>query len=301
MPYDAVPHSLAVIDIGSNSVRMVIYDTSHTPPQKFFNEKVICPLGRDLGVTGCLNSDAVEAAYKALQAYKLLSEVYDVSAMEVVGTAALRDAKDGADFIRRIQKEIGLHIRIISGDEEASYAARGVLMFDPMADGVVADFGGGSLELARIYDDHIHDTISLPVGAYRVMAMGEAARHNLSDFLLPLTARFGNLKSLYAIGGSWRVLALAYMKSIGQRQELQSYTIPTPVMLDFSTHIMTLDTQAIIHNYKMEGHQAKLANVAAFTLQAVLQDIKPQNFVVSTAGVRDGVAHEFLLSQRKNL
>lgn len=299
MPYQSAHRSLGVIDIGSNSVRMVVYDTAHNPPEKIFNEKVICPLGRDLGTTGLLNPDAVEVAFKALQAYKILSDIYHTSSLQVVGTAALRDAANGPDFIRRAQSELGLTIRIISGDEEAGYAARGVLMFAPDADGVVADFGGGSLELARIYEDRVHDTISLPMGAYRVQAMGDAARENISGFLLPLKSRFGNLDHLYAIGGSWRILALAYMRSQGVKTELQGYMIPTPVVIEFCKHIRGLDEVTIANNYRMESHQAKLSGIAAFTLESVLSDLNIRNFVVSTAGVRDGVAHEFLLSGAK--
>jgi len=299
MPYQNPHRTLGVIDIGSNSVRMVVYDTTHRPPDKIFNEKIICPLGRDLGITGRLNPDSIDSAYKSLQAYKLLSEIYDVMSLEVVGTAALRDALDSSEFIKRVHSEIGLSIRILSGDEEASYAARGVLMFDSLADGVVADFGGGSLEFARIYDNKTHDTISLPMGAYRVQAMGDAARQNISAVLLPLRNRFGHLKALYAIGGSWRVLALAYMRGVGQKIDLQGYTIKAQDMIDFCNHIRMLDEEAIINTYRIETHQARMCGISAFTLEATLTDLAPQNFVVSTAGIRDGVAHEFLLMNTK--
>ncbi len=299
MPYQSGHRSLGVIDIGSNSVRMVVYDTAHQPPEKIFNEKVICPLGRDLGTTGKLNPDAVDAAFKALQAYKILSGIYHVASLEVVGTAALRDATDGDDFIARVKEELELDIRIISGDEEANYAARGVLMFAPDADGVVADFGGGSLELARIYDDTVHDTISLPMGAYRVQAMGDKARANIADFLVPLKPRFGSLKNLYAIGGSWRILALAYMRSKSIKTELQGYAISSDDMIEFCKHIQRLTDVEVVNIYRMEAHQAKLSGIAAFTLESVLVDLAIQNFIVSTAGVRDGVAHEFLLSHVK--
>jgi len=301
MPYQTTHPSLGVIDIGSNSVRMVVYDTAHHPPEKIFNEKVICPLGRDLGTTGRLNPDAVSSAYKALEAYKILSELYHVVSLEVVGTAALRDATDGPDFIKRIKDEVGLTIRIISGDEEASYAARGVLMFAPDADGVVADFGGGSLELARIYKDTVHDTVSLPMGAYRVQAMGENARGNIANFLNPLKTRFGNLDNLYAIGGSWRVLALAHMRVNGLKGDIQGYSIPTDEMMAFCKHIQGLDEQSIVNTYRMESHQARLSGIAAFTLESVLSDLGIRQFIVSTAGVRDGVAHEFLLSRLSTL
>lgn len=299
MPYQGGYQSLGVIDIGSNSVRMVVYDIAHDPPEKIFNEKVICPLGRDLATTGLLNPDAVDTAFKGLQAYKILSDIYQVVSLQVVGTAALRDAANGIDFIDHVQKELGMKIRIISGDEEASYAARGVLMFAPDADGVVADFGGGSLELARVYADTIHDTVSLPMGAYRVQSMGDSARSNISNFLQPLKPRFGNLDNLYAIGGSWRLLALAHMRGEGIKQDLQGYTIAASTMIEFCKYIRGLDETTIASQYRVESHQAKLSGIAAFTLESVLSDLNIQNFIVSTAGVRDGVAHEFLLSDAK--
>lgn len=299
MPYTMAQNQLGVIDIGSNSVRMVIYDMDHHPPVKNFNEKVICALGRDLGVTGRLNDEATESAFKALLAYKLLSEVYKVKDLEVVGTAALRDATDGPAFIQKVRDEIGLSIRIISGDEEATYAAHGVLMFDRNADGVVADFGGGSLELARIHSNQVHDTISLPLGAYRVLSMGEEAPQRVSSILSPLGSRFGHLKALYAIGGSWRVLASAYMKHTGRKSDLQGYTIPRDEMIQFCNEISRMDADTVAKTYRMESHQAKLAFVASRTLALVLHELQPESFVVSTAGVRDGVAHEFLLSHPK--
>lgn len=299
MPYEAGHRSLGVIDIGSNSVRMVIYDLAYSPPEKIFNEKVFCALGRDLATTGRLNAEAVSAAFKALRAYKLLSEIYHVETLRVVGTAALRDAVDGQAFIDRVKDEIGLSIRIISGDEEAGFAARGVLVFDPYADGVVADFGGGSLEFARIYRNQVYDTASLPLGAYRVQAMGNKARDNMMEYIEPLKAKFANLDALYAIGGSWRVLASSYMKQNNQRENLQGYTIPTPDMIEFCKHIKGMNEQEVREAYRMESHHAKQATAAAFALELILKEFSPREFIVSTAGVRDGVAHEFLLTNAK--
>ena len=299
MSYQSGNRSLGVIDIGSNSVRMVVYDLTYSPPEKIFNEKVFCALGRDLGTTARLNAEAVSSAFKALRAYKLLSEIYHVETLRVVGTAALRDAVDGQAFIDKVQDEIGLSIRIISGDEEAGFAARGVLVFDPYADGVVADFGGGSLEFARVYRNQVHDTVSLPLGAYRVQAMGNKARDNVMAYIEPLKARFGNLDALYAIGGSWRVLASSYMKDKNEREPLQGYTIAAADMIEFCKNIKGMSESALRESYRMESHHAKQASAAAFALELILKELAPREFVVSTAGVRDGVAHEFLLTDAK--
>lgn len=291
MPYRPDHPALAVIDIGSNSVRMVIYDLAHNPPTKIFNEKLFCALGRDLSHTGCLNPDGVESALKALTAYSLICEVQQIKDVVTVGTAALRDAKDAHEFIAAAKQRSGLDIQVISGDREAAYAARGVLMFDKNADGIVADFGGGSLEFARIGQNDVHDTISLPMGAYRVMAMQEDADEKIAELLAPLQGRFGQAQEFYAIGGSWRSLAVAYEQDHGQ-----TGPISTPGMIEFCRKVESMAPSDIQTGYRMEQHRASLAPISAYTLRQVLTHLQPVRFSASAAGVRDGVVHEFLFS-----
>ncbi|MFA7276831.1 MAG: hypothetical protein WC043_08520 [Pseudobdellovibrionaceae bacterium] len=303
MPYDHPASRLAVVDIGSNSVRMVIYDISHNPPIQVFNEKVFCALGRDLGRTGMLSPEGKREALKALKAYTLITDIQKIphGQLIAVGTAALRDAGDGREFINEVYKQTGLKIRIISGDEEARYAAHGVMMFAPDADGVAADFGGGSLEFARVSKHQILDTTSLPLGAYRVEAHGEKADEIIAQACHDVFDRFGNCTALYAIGGSWRALAGAYMIGIGEQHPLQGYRVNSQAMADFCAKIAFMDVELIRQMFRMEGHRAALAPVAAKTLASVLNTLKPQYFVVSLAGVRDGLVHEYLSLKGKKV
>lgn len=299
MPQRLDQTGYAVIDIGSNSVRMVIYDIDHLPCEQVFNEKVYCALGRDLATTGSLNPDGVEVALKAIHGFYLIAEAQKVKTIVAVATAAVRDAHDGPDFIANIRKVCGLMIRTLSGDEEATYAARGVLALDPNAKGFVGDFGGGSLEFARIGDGTISDTISLPLGAFRVQAMGDRAELELTTLLQHHVATFRGLPALHAIGGSWRGLAQAYMRELGPVRELQGYAIPSSSMIEFCQRIEHTSLEDLRKIHRFEGHRAGLAGISAMVLRLVLRQMGPSIFVTSLAGVRDGMVHEFLSSAPK--
>jgi exopolyphosphatase/guanosine-5'-triphosphate,3'-diphosphate pyrophosphatase len=293
MPYsnhhsDSNP-SVAVIDIGSNSSRMVVYDTNYTPPHITFNEKLFCALGRDLGSTGKLNPEGAVAALKSLKAYSLIADVQKLPHVLVVGTAALRDAADSDEFIAQVKQEAGLTIRVISGDEEATYAARGVLMLDPDAEGVVADFGGGSLELARIANTKVMDTVSLPLGAYRVEAMGNAAQGKMTTMLMAQRPEFRGGR-LYGIGGSWRSMCKIYAEYSGQTGAI----IPSSAMNIFCEYIEKQIPTDLQKQFRIEAPRARLAPIAAFVLRTLIQTMGYHEITSSTAGVRDGLIHEFL-------
>ncbi len=299
MPQHLDQTGYAVIDIGSNSVRMVIYDLDHLPCEQVFNEKVFCALGRDLATTGYLSPSGVQVALKAIHGFFLIAEAQQVKTIVAVATAAVRDAKDGPEFIADIYKTCGLSIRTLSGDEEATYAARGVLALDPNAKGFVGDFGGGSLEFAKIGLGTISDTVSLPLGAFRVQAMGDRAEQDITALLQPVVDTYRGLPALHAIGGSWRGLAQAYMRELGPARELQGYAIPSSSMIEFCQRIEQTSLEDLRKIHRFEGHRAGLAGISAMVLRVVLRQMGPSIFVTSLAGVRDGMVHEFLSSHSK--
>lgn len=285
----------SVIDIGSNSVRLVIFDVSKNPAVQLVNEKVFCGLARDLDQTGKLNPEGAEQALAGLIAYAQTARSHDLARLDVVGTAALRDASDGADFVHRAAREAGLEIRIISGHEEARYAALGVLALAPDATGLVADFGGGSLEFAKIEDGQISETLSRPYGAFRVMAMEGTADEKLSVGLNELVPLYGEAPALHTIGGSWRALAQAYAQETGEsRETLQGYAIPRSEMIAFCHQISKCAPVDLRARYGFEEKRSSLAPVSAFVLSRVLNILKPAQMVVSLAGIRDGIVYDFL-------
>ncbi|MEK7801307.1 MAG: hypothetical protein AAB276_02530, partial [Pseudomonadota bacterium] len=263
--------------------------------------KSFCALGRDLATTGFLNQEGMGAVLKALRAYALICEGEQVEHVLTVGTAALREAKDAASFIATVQAETGLAIRVISGDAEARYAARGVLMQNPEAAGLVADFGGGSLEFAVLQQGHITDTISLPLGSYHVLALGsdsEGRDAPLENILRPLVAQFGHLEHFYAIGGAWRSLGAAYVLD---NPDQNTGPIAAALMMEFCRKMEALPIDMLQQNYHLELPRATLIPIAAYTLRRVFEILQPQWFESSIAGVRDGLVHEFLSSHNLSM
>ena len=157
---------VAVIDIGSNSVRLVLYRLEGQAVWPLYNEKVLAGLGRDLAATGRLSPDGMVAAMKALRRFTAVLEGVRPAQVLTAATAAVRDAEDGPQFCERIAAETGLIVRVLSGEDEARFAALGVVSGAPGADGVSADMGGASLELTRLDKGRIGDGVTLPLGAF---------------------------------------------------------------------------------------------------------------------------------------
>jgi len=158
----------AVIDIGSNSVRLVIYRIEGRAIWTLFNEKALAGLGRDLASSKRLSPEGVETALKALRRFKVVLGGWDSRDIAVVATAAVRDAVDGMLFVQRVMAETGLHVRILSGEEEARYAALGVVAGHPNAAGIVGDLGGSSLELTPLSAPGAG--VTLPLGPFALGA-----------------------------------------------------------------------------------------------------------------------------------
>ncbi|MBU6476262.1 MAG: exopolyphosphatase, partial [Alphaproteobacteria bacterium] len=173
---------VAVIDIGSNAVRLVVYDGLNRAPFRIHNERNICNLGADLGRTGRLNPLSVKKALNSIRRFSGLLAAMKVSHVRAVATAAVRDAADGRDFIDTVQKEFGLKIEVINGEEEARLSALGVLANGFGRDCVIGDFGGGSMELIVVENGEVKHKASLPLGSHRLQAeKGRAARVDMVE------------------------------------------------------------------------------------------------------------------------
>ena len=157
----------AVIDVGSNSVRLVFYRLEGRAVWTVFNEKVLAGLGRDLATTGRLSPDGVKVALAALTRFKALLEASAPDKVFTAATAAVRDASDGKAFRKQVKAQTGIDLRVITGEEEARLAAQGVIAGAPDARGLVGDLGGASLELIRLVDGKPADGVTLPLGPFR--------------------------------------------------------------------------------------------------------------------------------------
>lgn len=162
---------MAIVDIGSNTVRLVVYDTPQRLPIPVFNEKALCELGRNLTSTGLLNPDGVLMAYQSLTRFIRLCDAMGVDRLELVATSAVRDAKDGADFVAEIERRFGHIVQVLSGPDEAKLAAMGLLCGVPHADGLAGDLGGGSFDLVALNKGDFGEQATLPVGHLRLAEM----------------------------------------------------------------------------------------------------------------------------------
>src|SRR6201995_3620763 len=155
--------SVAVIDIGSNSVRLVVYASMARSLVTIFNEKALCGLGREVQSTGLLAPDAVANALTSLRRFRALCKVQKVGRVHAIATAACRDASNGPDFIAQAERICGVKIEIISGPREARLSALGVVSGIHRPDGIVGDLGGGSLELVNVRGQQVRGGVTLPL------------------------------------------------------------------------------------------------------------------------------------------
>ncbi|NBO18322.1 MAG: hypothetical protein EBV03_03680, partial [Proteobacteria bacterium] len=221
--FDANQHQrdgrIGIIDIGSNSIRLVIYDQLKRCPVPIYNEKVMCALGKGLAATGVLNPEGVEMARGALRRFLALGRNMEITSLYIMATAAIRDAKDGPAFAAYLEKTYDINVDIIPGVKEAKLGAYGVCASMYKPSGITGDLGGGSLELVKLDDGHIDDHASILLGSLRMI---DESKGDLSKLRKLIEKRFDELDWLqsqkaaafYAIGGSFRALAKMHMAQI---------------------------------------------------------------------------------------
>ena len=174
----------AIIDLGSNSIRMLIYDNILNSQIPVFNEKAVCQLGKNLDRTGKLDPKGAEFALTVLKRFKQILSNLKVKKYKAIGTAALRESTDAKEFITKSQKIIKKKIIVLSGNKEAENSALGVVIGFQKVNGVVADLGGGSLELARVEKNIIHEKISLPLGVLRIFNQPKKNKNKVKKNML---------------------------------------------------------------------------------------------------------------------
>ncbi|CAM8663667.1 MULTISPECIES: Ppx/GppA family phosphatase [Sphingobium] len=288
----------AIIDIGSNSVRLVVYDGPRRIPFTLFNEKVMAGLGASLAKTGAIEPEAMDRGLRAIGRFAHLCRAMKVTEIRCVATAAVRDATNGGEFIARA-KDMGLTVELLTGAQEAIGAAMGVLSGIPNADGIVGDLGGGSLELARIRDGAVEQTISLPLGVLRLPQIRAKGPRMLERIVVKMLEKAGWTPEpdlpFYLVGGSWRALA---------RFDMQLTSFPLPVVHQYEmtaaraeqlTRIVShVDRTRLKQIPAMTGSRVPTLPDAAALLSVVVRQLKASRLVVSAYGLREGLLYEAL-------
>jgi exopolyphosphatase/guanosine-5'-triphosphate,3'-diphosphate pyrophosphatase len=296
---------LAVVDIGSNSVRLVIYETASRMPSVVHNEKSICAIGRNMVSTGRLNDDGIAMALEALKRFRMIVNAHGVEAREAVATAAARDAANGRDFVRRAEAAWGSPIRVLSGEEEARTAAEGVLAGIPEADGLVGDLGGGSLDMVTVKGGKTGAALTLPYGPLRLMDATDGDvddTRNLVDKGLHVLETLGKLdgRSLYAVGGIWRSFARVDMEEIGYPLHvLQQYTIPRERALRLCKVISRLSMKSLERMKVVSKRRAESLPYGAIVLERLLLATNMKDVVISAYGLREGLLFAQLAEEER--
>lgn len=289
---------VAIIDIGSNAVRLVVYDGLNRAPFRIHSERTICNLGADLARTGSLNPDSVNKALNSIRRFSGLLAAMKVDNIRAVATAAVRDAKDGRDFIDTIQKESGLTVTVIDGEEEARLSALGVLANGSGGNIVIGDFGGGSLELIAVENNEVKHKASLPLGSHRLLA--EKGRPARVDMIARHLASVGFLKDckeldFYAMGGAWRSMATAHMNMAhSPLRVLDHYKLEGGAAAEFAGKIARQSPAELEETMGMSQKRLRDMSVAALTMEQLFAQIKPRQLVFSGTGLREGLLFDQL-------
>ena len=287
---------MGIIDIGSNSIRLVVYQGPERLPATLFNEKVMAGLGRGLAETGAIARDALATGSVALARFAAVAREMEVTRLRTVATAAVRDASNGAELLTAA-RELGLEVELLSGEQEASGAGYGVLSAIPDADGIVGDLGGGSLELIRVGGGEVRERVSFPLGVLRIAAIrakGQGALQRVVEQALREAGWAGRGVGLpfYLVGGSWRALA---------RLDMHITSYPLPVIHQYAMPRSSIDRlgRTISHVNKAwlravpglsAGRAATLGDAGAL-LAVLLKHLGSETTVVSAFGLREGLLY----------
>jgi exopolyphosphatase/guanosine-5'-triphosphate,3'-diphosphate pyrophosphatase len=291
---------VAIVDIGSNSVRLVTYESHSRAPTPTFNEKALCGLGRGVAMTGLLQEDATAKALAALQRFRVLCDTMRIHDVRGLATAAVRDAANGAQFLDRAERALGCRIELLSGQQEARLSALGVLSSIYNADGVVGDFGGGSLELTDVKDGQCAPGITLPLGSLSLMDLSERSPKKAAKIVRETLATVKLLQGLigrtfYAVGGTWRALARLHMR---QRQYpmnvMHNYVIPSRDALEFARLVERIEVDALLSIESVSSARRPLLAYGAAVLEEIIRQANPKEIVVSALGVREGLLYSRL-------
>lgn len=288
---------VGVVDVGSNSVRLVIFDGAARSPAYFYNEKIMCSLGAGMSETGLLNPEGRVRALAALKRFHLLAEGLLPAPLTIVATAAVRDAHDGPDFCAEVLAETGLKVNVISGAEEARLSAQGVLLGWPGAYGLICDIGGSSMELAELHDGEVGKCITSDLGPLKLKEIKggrKGRKKHIAEAMAGLRTQMGEQRDrLFLVGGSWRALARVDM-----------YRRNYPMTVQHEYRMSAADVRATVRYIEKADHdklrsacgisatRMALVPYAMDVLSRLIKDFRPKDIAISSYGIREGLLFE---------
>ena len=288
---------VGVVDVGSNSVRLVVFDGAARSPAYFYNEKVMAGLGQGLGETGRLNPKGRERALAALERFAALAKGMRLPPLSCVATAAVRDAEDGPEFRALVERQTGLKLWVIDGREEARLSAQGVLLGWPEAEGLVCDIGGNSMELAEVSGGHVGRRVTSALGPFRLQQIPggkKGVAKYIKDTVEALAAEVGNgHERIYLVGGSWRAIARLDMERRGYPMTvLHEYRMKPQSVLQTINWIAENDIHELRQRTGTSAARMELVPLASQVLKQLVRRFRPKEIDVSSYGIREGLLYE---------
>lgn len=283
---------IGIIDIGSNSIRLVVYEQSSRAPVPVFNEKVLCGLGRDLERTGALPPDGVASALDNLQRFVTLARNMKVVRLDLLATAAVRDASDGEAFVAEVRRRTGETVRLISGQDEAKLSGLGVICGMPDADGVMGDLGGGSLELMALDKGKLGESVTLPLGPLRLQALsGKRTAKETIDEALAGVKWLQNYRgrTFYPVGGAWRAFARLHMEQVGYPLHvIHEYRVAGREAREMAAMLSQQSLKSLEKIVGVSRRRLETLPVSLQVLERVLAILQPKGLRFSAFGLREG-------------
>lgn len=295
---------IAVIDIGSNSIRLVVYDALSRAPVQLFNEKVLCGLGRGLGETGRLNPDGVKSAFAHLERFVALARAIGVKRLDALATAAVRDAANGRAFAAEVRRRCRIAVKVLSGHDEGRLSALGVIAGIPDAQGVMGDLGGGSVELVPVTGGKAGTGATLPIGPLRLSEFqGDERRlRSVLDRYMGAVDWLGKRKgeTFYAVGGAWRALARIHMEQTQYPiHVIQGYMLARGDAEDFLGLMSGLSRRSLEKMTGVSRKRLEVVPMAALVLRRIFRAMEPSRVVFSAYGLREGHLYDLLSERRR--
>jgi exopolyphosphatase / guanosine-5'-triphosphate,3'-diphosphate pyrophosphatase len=289
---------VGLIDVGSNTVRLVVFDLDGRLPQPVFNERAFCGLGDHLGTTGKLSDESQHLARETIHRFSSLAKQLKVDHLDIFATSAIRDATNGQDLIDAVYGETKRKMRVLSGEQEAQHSGMGVLAGIPDASGLVGDLGGGSLELASVCKRRIGQTCSLPLGTLRLLDMFPDRMDDAIPYIDEELAKVPWLadmkeRPLYAVGGTWRSLSKYHLITTGYPLRiLHQYEVDGKAALNFATKVFKANDPDAAKAAGIGRKRVKSLSIAALVMQRLLRVTSSDKLVVSALGLREGILYD---------
>ena len=284
-----------ILEVSSNTVHFsVVFPDDKI--ESTIDEKVKCGLGNYEGSEQKLNAFGVKKAMKMIASYKRnFIDPIEFTEFAAIGTGALREASDAQEFLDRLRNELDIDIQVLSGEEEAYYAALGVASTFKDANGIMFDQGGRSSEFVIIKDGQLTDPVSLPLGTFAI-AEQEDPKKYIKEQLekLPDSYKSGEFETLYAVGGSPRRLLKSHKKREGAKRKLHGYTIPASDAATLSKDVIDASEDALKDEFYISEKRLTLVPAAAQLISQLTQELDIQQITASKNGLRHGLLHEMI-------